>query len=430
MMFDEDRPRKGGGSWPIVLSVIVVFFLLGAMVMLVILADRAGMNIVPPAIITQEPTIPDPAQDTPAVASTVTPQPTPTVTPAATPSPSATPAATATPQAILPTAVPGAQLPVDITGNPFVNIAKDSASSVVGVSNRIRWVNQNGVLDDVVQGGGSGVILSEDGYIITNAHVVDKADSISVTLTAGKEIEATLVGIDTVTDIAVLRIDEQGLVPLKRGDSSAVQVGEFVVAIGNPLSDELFGTVTMGIVSATNRVLEIDSRMVELIQTDAAINPGNSGGALLNIRGELIGINTLKFSTYYGGTYPVEGLGFAIPINDAIPIAEELIAKGKIDRPVLGVSIETLTPYRAEYYKVPVGVLIKEVYSGSPADKAGLKPADVIVAANGKRIQEIAELSAALNQQTFDSTIRITVYREGQEITLPVKLTRFELPQD
>ncbi len=284
-----------------------------------------------------------------------------------------------------PAPVPTAAVPdtaryaADLSSNPFVVIARDAGPSVVGVSNRVSVeIDDEGTKRDFEQGAGSGVILSEDGLIITNQHVIEDAESVGVILSDGEECEAEILGSDAASDIAVLKIDKTGLIPAKVGSSKQTQVGEFVIVIGSPLSRELMGSVTFGMISATDRMIDVtDASRIELLQTDAAINPGNSGGGLYNIYGELIGINSIKYITSRSGV-TVEGVGFAIPIDNVMPIVSELIAKGKIARPVLGIGLSMIDAYTARNAGVPVGVLIRKVYEGSPAEAVGLEEMDII----------------------------------------------------
>lgn len=266
-------------------------------------------------------------------------------------------------------------------------------------------------------GAGSGFIISEDGYVVTNNHVVSGASSVSVVLLDGTEYTAQVVGLDSTTDLAVLKIDAKGLPYVALGDSDAMEIGEQVVAIGNPLG-EFAGSITVGYISARGRELSFsDSTMSNLIQTDAAINPGNSGGALVNMRGEVIGINTAKSS----GSQ-VEGLGFAIPINDAKPIIDDLMQNGYVTgRPYIGISTENVDEYTAVRYNMPQGVYVAHVESGSPADKAGIQASDIITRMEGEAIVDGSDLISLRNQHAPGDTIAVTLYRSGQE--LEVKLT-------
>ncbi len=278
---------------------------------------------------------------------------------------------------------------------------------------------------------GSGIIISEDGYIVTNNHVVDssssnsyyelsKATSIKIKLnstTYGDDAtyDATVVGQDSQTDLAVLKIEKTGLTKAEFADSDQAVVGEFVMAVGSPLG--LDTTVTQGIISAVNREVESDGTKYTCIQTDAAINSGNSGGALINSDGKVIGINTLKLS----GT-GVEGIGFAIPINSATDVISQLKDHQKVLRPYIGITGITLDEQTAKRYKLEVGVYIKSVEDFSPAEKAGLKAGDVIVKADGKTITTMDELNEIKNTHQIGDTITLTVNRNGSNKDITVTL--------
>lgn len=269
------------------------------------------------------------------------------------------------------------------------------------------------------QAAGSGVILSEDGYIATNNHVIEDALSITVRLKNGESYEASLIGTDEQTDLAVLKINAGGLSAAVIGDSDALQVGEETVAIGNPLG-ELGGTVTNGIVSALGREVTIDGETMTLLQTNAAINPGNSGGGLFNSRGELIGIVVAKSS----GS-GVEGLGFAIPVNTAQKVIDDLIRQGYVGgRGELGISIIDIQDARtALYYRVnEPGAYVAQVQEGSAAATAGMKVGDRIVSVEGTEISSSSELRAAVKNHSAGDTLQIEVSREGQRLSLPVTL--------
>lgn len=274
------------------------------------------------------------------------------------------------------------------------------------------------------KGSGSGVIISKDGYIVTNNHVVGFADNIIVTLTDKKEYKATKIGTDPSTDLAVIKIEGENLPAATFGDSDAVRVGEWVLAVGNPF-DYLTSTVTAGIVSAKGRDINIikDKKAIEeFIQTDAAINPGNSGGALVNTKGELIGINTAIATPT--GTYA--GYSFAIPAKLTKDIVEDIIANGNIERTSLGVSGYTLDEEIRSTYKVKAkeGVYVVEVVPGSAAEFSGLLPNDVIIGLDDKRIQNFKQLSDAMNRTKVGDTIVVRINRKGREKDVRVKLRR------
>ena len=280
---------------------------------------------------------------------------------------------------------------------------------------------------------GSGIIISEDGYIVTNNHVVSgsssssysyyelsEATSVKVKLnsnTYGDDaiFDAKIVGKDSQTDLAVLKIEKTGLTAAEFADSDEAVVGEFAMAVGSPLG--LDTTVTTGIISAVNREVVSDGTKYICIQTDAAINSGNSGGALVNSEGKVIGINTLKLS----GS-DVEGIGFAIPINSTLDIIDELIEHNKVIRPYIGITGQDLDEETAKKNNLVVGIYVKDVESFSPAEKAGFKIGDVIIKADGKDIKTMDELNEIKNSHKVDDTMSITVNRDGEEKELSVKL--------
>ena len=270
---------------------------------------------------------------------------------------------------------------------------------------------------------GSGIIYSEDGYIITNYHVIESAINnekalVEVSLpNDDTKYEAKVIGGDQTTDLAVIKIDKTGLTKAELGESSKLEVGEMAVAIGNPLGEEFAGSVTVGYISALNRQITTDGRTYNLIQTDAAINPGNSGGALVNSTGKIIGINTVKISVT-----GVEGLGFAIPIDDALPIIKELIENGKIVRPYIGVSGIDLDENTAKRNNLVQGIYVAQVLNGSPAKEAGLQRGDVIVKIEGTEVKTMEELNKVKNTKKIGDTITLTVNRNGKETDVKVKL--------
>ena len=267
-------------------------------------------------------------------------------------------------------------------------------------------------------GTGSGVIMTEDGPIMTNAHVVSGAQSITVRVMDGTEYEATLLGMDEKTDLAVIKIDATGLTPAEFGDSSSIVQGEIAVAIGNPLGLAFEGSVTQGIISAVSREIEVDGRTMTYIQTDAAINPGNSGGALVNGSGQVIGINSVKVSSS-----DVEGLGFAIPISVALPIAEQLTTYGYVTgRPSIGIGGEDVTDYMVYYYRIPRGVLVGLVTPDSGAEAGGVEVGDVIVGLNGVSVSNMDELTNEKDKFSPGDTVTLTVYRSGEYVELDVVL--------
>ncbi len=271
---------------------------------------------------------------------------------------------------------------------------------------------------------GSGVIVSPDGYIVTNNHVVEQADEIKVILIDKKSFKAKVVGSDPKTDIAIIKIDAKGLPVLPWGDSERLQVGEFVLAIGNPFG--LSHTVTMGIISAVGRADVGITDYENFIQTDAAINPGNSGGPLVNIKGELIGINTAIFSKTGG----YQGIGFTVPSNMVRIVMDQLIKQGKVTRGWLGITIQELTPEIAQKFglKQSEGALVSDVAKGSPAHRAGMARGDIILEFNGKKVRDVATLRNMVAQSKVGSQVEIKVLRRDREITLKANI--MELPTE
>ncbi len=270
---------------------------------------------------------------------------------------------------------------------------------------------------------GTGIIMSQDGYVITNHHVITGALVISVLTNDNQVYEAALVGSDEMSDLAVLKIDARGLQAAEFGDSSKLRVGDSVVAIGDPLGVQLRGTMTNGIISAINRDLTVGDRTMTLIQTNAALNNGNSGGPLINCYGQVIGINTVKMSSYYTATASVEGLGFAIPISVAKPIIDELIENGYVaGRPAIGISGDSLPSYYRTYYRLPDGVYVTSVNEGSDAKAKGIREGDIVTAINGEKICSIDELNTVKNQYAAGDEVTLTVYRSGTYYEVTVTL--------
>lgn len=272
---------------------------------------------------------------------------------------------------------------------------------------------------------GSGFIISPDGYVVTNSHVVKGAKDIKVTLWDGRNYDAKLVGMDEATDISILKIDLKGLPFLKFGDSDSLRVGDWVIAIGNPFG--LGHTVTVGVVSAKGRSLGI-ARYEDFIQTDAAINPGNSGGPLLNLKGEVIGINTAILNPSGMATYA--GIGFAIPSSLASGIVSSLIKEGKVKRAWLGVYIQEVSPEIAKAMGLPepFGALVTEVLSGSPAEKAGLKRGDIIIEFDGKKVKSFRELPLMVSLSPVNKKSTLKVIRDGRELSFEIVL--MEMPDE
>lgn len=282
-----------------------------------------------------------------------------------------------------------------------------------------------------VAGSGSGVILSEDGYILTNNHVISSADSSSFYQVSDAksikvkiygddtEYSAEIIGTDSQTDLAVLKIDKTGLTPAELGDSSSVQIGEFVLAIGNPYN--LDYSVTAGIISALNREMTVENTTYNVIQADCAINSGNSGGVLVNSKGEVIGITTLKLAGD-----GIEGVSFAIPVNETVPIYKELIEKGKISRPFVGISGIDLDEATAIRNGLTKGIYVDSVVSGSGAEDAGIMAGDVIVSFDGKDVSTMDELNAIKNTKNIGDKIEIKLYRKSELKTFTITLKEAE----
>ncbi len=326
------------------------------------------------------------------------------------------------------TAINTTQISLENYSETGIAVAKKILPSIVGIKveypvNSIFLTQQT-----TASAEGSGIILSEDGYILTNNHVVNSSSS-STTYSLGEasrvvvylyndetEYEAKVVGTDTETDLAVIKIEKTGLTAAELGDSDRVLVGEYSMAAGNPLGMQ--STVTVGAISAVNReVTDSDGKTFTLIQTDAAINSGNSGGALVNSKGQVIGINTLKVSAT-----GVEGMGFAIPINSAKPIYEQLIQYNKVKRPYIGISGRDLDSKTASRNNLVEGIYVVSVEEYSAAEEAGIKAGDVIVKADGQEVKTMTELNTVKNKHSIGDEMTITINRKGQEKELKLTL--------
>lgn len=315
--------------------------------------------------------------------------------------------------------------------NTSIAVAEKVLPSVVGitVTYQISSVFGNSTSDAT----GSGIIISEDGYILTNNHVIssesnsyyyaiEEATAIKINLYGSDETyDATVVGTDSYTDLAVLKIDKTGLTPATLGNSDNVKVGEFVMAIGNPLGMDY--SVTSGIVSAVNREVESDGTVYYAIQTDAAINSGNSGGALVNASGEVIGVNTLKLS----GT-GIEGIGFAIPISSTTSIVNQLIEYQTVKRPYIGILGSSVTTAIAERYNLPEGIYVENVEDNSPAQKAGIQKSDIITKIEGNEVKSVNELNKIKYTYNIGDTITLTIYRNNEYTDIQLKLE--ETPEE
>lgn len=307
-----------------------------------------------------------------------------------------------------------------------ISVANKVRPSIVGI--KVEYSVNSVFRTSTAQAEGSGIIITEDGYILTNNHIVNsssnnsyyevsKASKVSVYLFNDEtEYEAKIIGMDEQTDLAVIKIDKTGLTAAELGNSDNVKVGEFSMAVGNPLG--LQSSVTCGIISAINRkVTDTDGKTFTLIQTDAAINSGNSGGALVNSQGQVIGVNTLKLQ----GT-GIEGMGFAIPINSTTNIYKQLIENGKVKRPYIGISGKDVTEELAKRNNLVVGVYIAQIEDFSAAQKAGLKVGDVIVSIDGKNITNMDELTEIKNTHQIGDTIKLKINRNGEELEITLIL--------
>lgn len=308
---------------------------------------------------------------------------------------------------------------------PIVQAAKKVGPAVVGITNKALVRDYFNRTQLVEQGSGSGVIYSKDGLIATNNHVVEGAQEIVVSLPDGKTYTGKVLGTDPTTDLAVVKIDANEDLPVAEfGDSDSLMVGEPAIAIGNPLGMEFRGSVTAGVISALNRSIDMGERKFKLIQTDAAINPGNSGGALVNADGQVIGINSAKIAAT-----GVEGIGFAIPINEAKPILKELAEKGRVVRPYLGVSLldKNLAQRLGFDLDLRGGLFVVKLFQNGPAYRGGIRPNDIIVKFNGTKVDTVADLREALGKCQVGQQVPVTILRGDEEVTKTVTLT--EMPQ-
>ncbi len=307
-----------------------------------------------------------------------------------------------------------------------IQAAKDVAPAVVGISNRrmvYDYWRGNQQMREV--GTGSGVIIDSAGIILTNFHVIEDATEVMVILEEGEEVQAEIIGADPATDLAVLKIDREGLPAAAFGDSGNLQVGEMAIAIGNPLGLAFQQSVTLGVISATDRIIQAAEYRFSFIQTDAAINPGNSGGPLVNLAGKVIGINTAKINLP-----GFEGMGFAIPSNMVRTIVAELIEHGRINRPWMGINIDEITPSKAAELGLPVdyGVLVVRVVSGSPAQRDGILIDDIIIGVAGRDVRNFEDLRNILFDHRAGDTVEVRFIRHGVEKTVEVALK--EMPED
>lgn len=412
-------PKKRGGVVVAVIVTGIVCMLIGALIASFLLPKFANWPAPTPG---EEVTLPE--ETTPPEV-----QETPVPTPAVTPAPTTRPIPEFDGQS---PSLPGGYV------NPIPDIVEACAPSVVGVSVYAR----DKVYDHMQMfGGGSGFVITSDGYIVTNAHVVEDAEMVEVTFSDGTAMEAELIGADYTTDIAVIKVDGKDLAALKLGDSSTLRVGEFAIAIGDPTGQELAGTTTFGIISALEREVNLDGQTNEYIQTDAAINPGNSGGPLLDTAGRMIGINTMIYSTSGSSA----GIGFAVPVNTARRVVSDLIQYGSVRRGVIQASFVQLTSSIASYAKLGIsrGLLVSELQRGGNGEKAGMRAGteavqygsrrngriiylggDIITAMDGISVGSLADYYSILESKRPGDTVRVTVYRDGKYQELQVTLAR------
>ncbi|MCY2687760.1 trypsin-like peptidase domain-containing protein [Salinimicrobium sp. TH3] len=316
-------------------------------------------------------------------------------------------------------------LPADVNAD-FTEAANKSVNAVVHVKNvaTVRRSPFSSSTTQALQGAGSGVIISPDGYIVTNNHVIQKANQLQVTLNNNQSYMAEVIGTDPKTDIALLKIDAEDLDYLPFGDSDNARIGEWVLAVGNPFN--LTSTVTAGIISAKSRDLGMDSNVSSFIQTDAAVNPGNSGGALVNIFGELIGINTAI--TSQTGTYV--GYAFAVPSNNARKIVEDILEYGDVQQGILGIrGVQAANVPRDYGVKVSEGIYVDQVEEGSGADKAGIRSGDVITKLDNVEIRKFSDLTGYIGSKRPNDVVNVQVIRDGNTREFDVTLTKYEVFQ-
>ncbi|MEX1377379.1 MAG: trypsin-like peptidase domain-containing protein [Eubacteriales bacterium] len=394
----HEEPKKGGGG-KIALFIIVLILIIGAFVGGVF--SRDYINILPDRSTKME--------ETDKAAEDATPDPT------ATPDTQATAEPTPTTETNI--AVPYSSIPdiVDQVTDGVVSITSYFPSDSINID---EW-------EPVSYG--TGVIISSDGYIVTNNHVIANAGEITVTLANGEKVSAEIIGKDRYVDLAVIKIEKEGLYTIPFGDSSKIRVGEQVIAIGSPLGDELTGTVTSGIISAVDRELLVDGIPFTLLQTDAAINPGNSGGPLVNMQGELIGINTLKsvFAGYneFGSAIAAEGISYSIPSNSVEKSIADILEFGEIVRPFIGVSGGDAANIQVLEYDLPDGFYIAETVEGGPAATAGVLAGDVIIKIEDTDIKGFTDLYTVLNSHKIGDTLKIVVYRPETDEELELEVT-------
>jgi S1-C subfamily serine protease len=306
---------------------------------------------------------------------------------------------------------------IPVPEDVLVNAVDKVSKSVVNIAS-VRMLQDQLFRVFPVEGVGSGVVIDEKGYILTNNHVIDDAERLKATLADGRVLRGRVVGSDEVTDIAVIKVEaEQPLPAAELGNSDNLKAGQIVMAIGNPFGLTGGPAVTAGIISSLNRSIQARSGVLELIQTDAAINPGNSGGPLVNTKGQVIAINTANMPY-------AQGIGFAVPVNTAKSILKELIEKGRVTRPWIGVASMKVTPQLARYYGLPAseGALIAQVEPYSPADDAGLRKGDIIEGIDGNRIEDPTQIASHVRKKQVNDQLTFTVNRYGRQLQVPIQV--------
>ncbi len=327
------------------------------------------------------------------------------------------------------TVVPSSNPASDGTYTP-AQVYEMCKRSVVGITNQYTTRNDmypfGGSSTSTAVSTGSGFVLSDTGYIVTNYHVIEGNGKLKVTLYDGSEYEAQLIGGDADLDIALLKIEAEGLYPVTVGNSDSLLIGDQVVAIGNPLG-ELTSTQTVGYISGKDREVSTDGTVMTMLQTDAAINSGNSGGPLFNMYGQVVGITTAKYSGTSNSGASIEGIGFAIPISDVIDRFDEIKELGYVSSAYLGVMVKDMDSSTASMYQLPLGVYIDSVTEGSCAEKGGMKAQDILIELDGSKVESVNDLSLALRKKKPGDTVTAVVYRAGAEVSLTLVLD--EKPQ-
>lgn len=306
---------------------------------------------------------------------------------------------------------------IPVSEDLLVNAVDKIGKSIVNIAS-VRMLQDQLFRVFPVEGVGSGVIIDEKGYILTNNHVIDDAERLKVTLADGRVLRGRVAGSDDVTDLAVLKVEsDQPLPAAQLGNSDELKVGQIVLAIGNPFGLTGGPAVTAGIVSSLNRSIQTRNGVLELIQTDAAINPGNSGGPLVNTKGEVVAINTANMPY-------AQGIGFAVPANTAKTILKELIEKGRVTRPWIGIASMKVTPQLAHFYGLPAreGALVARVEPYSPADDAGLRKGDIIEEIDGSRIEDPSQIASRVREKQMNERVTLTVNRYGRQLQVPVQV--------